>query len=266
MSAGIELKHWDRGVITANEARLAYLAVTPFSEAARQKVMELALDGRVSPERVCFMVHHGIWNLQEMEMILLGSEFPDRILLGQALPEQRHFFVNDLYHARGALLASFLDRKLAKRERLEGESVVEMEIDDHNLDVSFNPDTYAKVYRSRDRIPVPWIIRDGHLDLQPGQELTVFIRARNSTLARLYFQSDLNDIYREIVKEQSSSNSRIYCLLVPYDFNEILSVEVEAFIRAAGQIGLYIMVCPETILGLDKDAIARLERSGVIRQ
>ena len=101
-----------RGRISAKEAKALYSALTGFSAVFQQRLNQMEAEGRVKMVRACYVVHHGVWTREQVEMILLGSEHPDRILSGGALPDQRHLYQHDLLHSRAAVMVDILDRYL----------------------------------------------------------------------------------------------------------------------------------------------------------
>src|SRR3990167_5946352 len=165
------------------------MVLTGFSAASSQKLMQLAVEEKVSPERVCFMVHNGVWELPEMESILLGSGQPERIILGTSLPEVRALYLNDLLFARAALLGSFLDRKLARRERGDEEQVLELEGDARRFGISFDPAFYAKIYSAEEPLLVPWIEEDESW-VPAGGRIVAMVRARTVADIDLPFEAD----------------------------------------------------------------------------
>ena len=80
---GIKLKHVLEGHITPFEARQMYMQLVGFSQEAQTRVMELCVDGLLTPERACFLVMGGIWSVPEAEAIILGSNNPESLMLLQ---------------------------------------------------------------------------------------------------------------------------------------------------------------------------------------
>ena len=58
--AGVQLAYASRGAIAPEESRALYLALTPFSSAARARLQGLAEQKRLSTEHICYLVHHGV--------------------------------------------------------------------------------------------------------------------------------------------------------------------------------------------------------------
>ncbi len=263
---GIKLKHIWKGHITPAEARELYLAVTDFSQPAVEKIKQLAVETELSPERVCYMAHHGIWTVGEIESILLGSTFPNRLLLGDSVPELRHLFLTDLVHARAALLGGFLDRKLELKERGDESQAVELEGDQRIVDIEFDPRYYAKVYQSEEQLPVPWL-QNAELTIPPGEQLVVMVRARNSADLELNFAEDCKTASEMVQMYQTEADRKThYCSIVPRDIEELTKEQRDGMRKTAELSGTNLIICPETVRGLDEDATWRLERSRTLRR
>lgn len=115
---GVELKdeHTYNGVITPKAARHLYLALTELNSGAQAKVMELSVGDKVAPERICYMVHHGTYTKEEMESLLLGTEFPENILLGKVTPQESLLYNDVVLRGRDIVLGGMLDRTLRLKE------------------------------------------------------------------------------------------------------------------------------------------------------
>lgn len=263
---GVDLNHVFEGHITPSESRNLYLALTDFSKEAEAKVRWLAKEDRISSERVCFMVHNGVWSLEEIESIILGSDRPERILLGKSVPEHRRLYLNDLIHARVALLGSFLDRKLAFRERGNEEKAFDLEADERRFNTSFDPQFFAKVCQPEEPIPIPWTNGSGDENwVFEGEQLVVMVRPRTSAELLLHFQEDLERA-GEMRETYGIEESNHFFILTPRDFMDLPEERRKDFLEEARKKKVEVMVCPETVDGLDADAMDRLNRSRVIRQ
>lgn len=262
----VELNHVREGHITPAEARKLYLAITDFSDEALERIKQLAVETELSAERVCYMVHHGIWTTAEMEAILLGSTSPQRVLLGESLPETRHLYLNDLTHARAALLGGFLDRKLAHRERGDNQHAIELEGDQRRIKIGFDPRFYAKNYQSPEQLLIPWVDSTEHT-IPSDHLITVMVRPRNTAGLGLHFHKDIKTA-KEMRKAytQSSEESTYGFILVPRDFEDLPMERQTEMRKAARKSNIFTMVCPETVQGLDEDAARRLERSRTLRR
>lgn len=107
---GVELKKASEGVITPKEARYLYLALTEFHPEVEKFVMELSLADRISPERICYMVHHLTYTKDEMESLLMGSEFPEHALLGEVTPEEYMLYRDAVLRLRDVVLGGTPER------------------------------------------------------------------------------------------------------------------------------------------------------------
>ncbi len=243
-----------------------YLGVTDLSEPAVKKIKQLAVTSDLSPERVCYTVHHGIWTVAELESILLASAFPSRLLLGESVPEIRQLYLADLLHARAALLGGFLDRKLQLKEHGTETQAVELEGDQRIVDIDFDPRYYAKVYQSEEPLPIPWLGKAA-TEVQPGEQLVVMVRARDSADLHLNFANDCKALSRMVKDYQSQEEGTTHCcIIVPRDIEELTKERQDGIRKTAEHSGAHLIVCPETVRGLDEDASQRLERSRTLRR
>jgi len=86
---GIALEHADRGAIAPAESRALYVALTAFTAAARARLRSLTEREQLSPERVCYLVHHGVWALDEVDALLVAAPYPALVLGAVPPAEQR---------------------------------------------------------------------------------------------------------------------------------------------------------------------------------
>lgn len=263
---GVELNHVDEGRITPAEARQFYFALTQLSPSLQDRLLELAGQGRLSLERACYVVQHGIWSRPEVEAIVLGSQRPDSIFGGESLPEQRHLYLHDLLHARAALLGGFLDRVLAKRQRGDASTAVDLEDDVRPLDIAFDASSYAKVYQCSEPLSVPWLAEQGQTAVSPDRRLVALVRARDEAELILHFQEDLAaaGAWAEAAKRQPAPDTVF--ILTPRNFDELPANTRNRFLADARSRGVGIIVCPELTTSLDADAARRLTSSRIIRQ
>jgi hypothetical protein len=260
-SLGIELKHAEKGHITPKESRELYIALTGFSAEARLKVMQLAVEGKLSSERACFMVQNKIWELSEMESILLGATLPHRVLLGITPPELGTLYQHDLMHARNAVLGGYLDRKMKQRERRIAEGVIELEADENDVHIAFDAEHQAKIYTAHEEFELPeW--QGKYKRIQANEIMYVLVRARNSN----DLMSNLQDDLAAATSLASKSNGRKVLMLFPRDFHDLDSRWQTHIGQLLDKMGVALMVCPESVSGLDDDAETRLRKSRVIRR
>ncbi len=263
---GIQLKYIDQGRISSKEAKLLYLELTEFSPELIEIILNMASEGRLSPESVCFAVNSGIWAKTEIELIIRGSQMPDSILKGDASPEQRILFLHDINHCRSAILGGYLERKLRKRERSDGETAIDLEDDTRRLNIKFDPAHYAKTYSCDDEeMPLPWE-ESGYgvtKQVSAGKELIVLLRPRNAIeIAREYE----NDLHAASSMLNACEGKPLIFILYPKDFDEFLFGEGAQKIELTQELGIEIMVCPETVASIDMDASNRLIKSRILRQ
>ncbi len=258
-SVGVELKFADEGFITPKESRMLYLALTPFSPEARQKVMELSIANLVSPERICYLVHHGVWTLGEMEMILLGSEHPEWILLADMTPREYQLFYDMIFRLREPILASFLDRVMKQKELVDEKgNVYDLEGNDRDITIRFDPRYYAKIYELGEDAPFPYTKYHGVIP--KGKRMVVMIRAYDWPDLRNHFTRDL-EAMKELIHAYRDGNTYFF-YLVPRD---VEGENLEDYEKALRQIGATLMICPELLVRLDEDALHRLDTETHIR-
>jgi hypothetical protein len=77
---------------------------------------------------------------------------PHRVLLGITPSELGTLYQHDLMHARNAVLGGYLDRKMKQRERQVAEGVIELEADENDVHIAFDPEHCAKAYTSQEEI------------------------------------------------------------------------------------------------------------------
>jgi hypothetical protein len=76
----IELENIGEGIITPKESRMLFIALTGFSVEATNKINEITINGLVSPEHICCLIHSNSYSLEKIEEILLTEENPGLIL------------------------------------------------------------------------------------------------------------------------------------------------------------------------------------------
>ncbi len=244
---------------------MLYLALTPFSPEAREKVMELSIANLVAPERICYLVHHGIWTLEGMESILLGSEWPERILLSSATPREYQFYFDAVSRSRSAIQGEFLDRKLRLKELTDEKgNVYDLEGNDREMTIRFDPRFYAKIYELHEDTPIPWTkYRDWVVP--KGTRIVAMIRACDWPDFRKHFRHDLQAM-KELMAAYQDGIPTQFFYFVPRDVLSLFKNEnLENYEKALEEIGATLMVCPELLVRLDEDAINRLLEGEHIR-
>lgn len=253
----------DEGRVLPAEAKALYATLTEFSPEFQEKIHALEQAGKIKMARVCFVVNHGIWTKEQVEMIVLGSELPDVVLSGRAQPIQRHLYAHALFHARAALLGGMLDRILAKRERATEEGTeYDLEDDVRPLDIDFDGAFYAKQYHSKEPMPVPWLyLEEQQREIPAGVGFNVCVRARDAAELRFHLPGDI----------QQASNKRAQSgqptlILVPNDFTSLPEYFRQQILEKTRTAKVGLLVCPESVLNFDSDAAQRLARSRILRQ
>lgn len=260
----IKLKHVLEGHITPFEARQMYMALVGFSKQAQERIMKLAVDGLLSPERACFLVAGGIWSVPEAESIILGVTNPESVMMSANSPEDRLLYLLDVLTARGAILGGSLDRKLQKSELTENGQIVESEDEILEHEITFDKETYVKSYIAAEDCQIPWI-GNKELILKTNEQMVVMVRARSSAEIRVTFTADLESL-RYTIKKYKAKNAGVNIgLLYPRDFEDIPEEEKSKIRQSIEDLGAFVMVSPESIAGLDKEAMRRIETGRMVR-
>lgn len=260
---GVKLKHVFEGHISPFESRQLYLGLAGFSKVAQEKIMKMAVGKTISPERVCFMVMGGVWSLPEAEAIILGSKHPERVLQSASEPDERHLYLNDLLVASTSILGGVLDRKLLRTELVENGQIVESEDEEFPLTIDFDSAHFAKIYSAETEMIVPWI--DENKILSSGQKMVVLIRARSDSEIQKYFPKDLESLKKLIAKYRKDAQTIILYLL-PRDFEDVPLPYQSKIIGQLKTEGIFLMISPDNMASLNKEAIRRLETGRKTRQ
>lgn len=261
---GIQFRRANEGRIEPDEAKALYAALTDFAPKLQQRINELEAAGRIRMARACYVVHHGVWSKEQVEMIVLGSELADMILGGSAQPPQRHLYQHSLLHARAALMGGMLDRILAQRERTSAEGIpYDMEDDVRPLTIQFDGYNYAKRYQCPEPIPVPWLYPDGReRELLPDVPFRVLVRARDAGDLHVHLERDI----QQVAQMPAHSSGHPTFVLVPHDFTTLPESFQQQRQEQAKAAAVGLLVCPETTLTFDNDAASKLARSRVLRK
>lgn len=245
---GIRFDQPETGQVSPEEAKAIYATLTGFSRDFQGQIRALEEAGEISMARVCYVVNHGLWTREQVEMIVTGSEQPESVLRGWATALQRHQFYHDLLHARAALLGGMLDRILSER--------------DQSLDIQFNGIFYAKVYRSKETILIPWLYPDARrLEIEGGQSFNVLVRARDEADILLHLSEDIK--HAETLRIQTQ---RPTFVLLPQDFFSLPHRFQEQFCGESELVGLSLLISPDSVRVFDAEAFQRLSRSQVLRR
>jgi hypothetical protein len=248
--------------ITSDEAKHLYLALTGFAPELQDLIRSLEERRKLNSVRACYVVHHGIWTCEQVEMILLGSALPDLILSGDVLPHARHLYQHCLLHARGALLAGGLDRRLRNPNRSDAETKVnELEDDLLSITGQFEGEPFARIFQCRDPIVVPWLQGETRVELPANTPFRVLVRARDEADLRRHLEEDLLLARQSVVQTEYPAY-----VLVPADFGALPSAFASHFADTAKALGVGLLISPEFVSNLDAEAAQKLARSRIIRQ
>jgi len=261
---GIKLNHVLEGHITPFEARQIYLELAGFSDEAKEKVMKLSVDDLLTPERACFLVMGGLWSTPEAESIILGCDNPESIMLSDSIPEDRHLYLRDVMAARGTVLGGALDMKLQRKELMEDGQIVESEGEGTDHQISFDKGTYAKSYIAAEDCLVPWT-ENKELIFRTDEQMVVMVRARSSVEIRVTSAADLESLIKTVEKYRAINPDVKVGILYPRDFEDIPEGEKREIKRRVEEQGAFLMVSPESVAGLDKEAMRRIETGRMVR-
>lgn len=264
-SVGVALKFADEGFITPKEARMLWLALANFSPTALQKVMELSIANLVVPERICYLVHHGVWTIEDMEMILLGCEWPERILLSSATPREHQLYFDMVLRTRSVIQGEFLDRTLRQKELVDDKgNAYDLEGNDREMTIRFDPRFFAKVYELHEDTPIPWT-KHREWVMPKGTRIVAMVRAYDWPDLRNRFRYDLQAMQELMAAYQDGTPTQFF-YFVPRDVFSLSKDEnLEDYEKFLEHMGATLMVCPELLVRLDEDAINRLLEGEHIR-
>ncbi len=271
---GVQLAFTLQGRIEADEGRALYLALTGFPLRLLPAIELLARQGLMSPERAAFIVHHGVWSLPEVEGIILSSSYPDLVLSGEVMPEQRHLYQHVLTHARLALMGGLLDRSLMSRDDKEVEfqpgskqSGLDVEDDERDLDIRTFAQFHGREYVLRrakdgcipDSMPLPdWECKRRRL--QAGERLSVLLRPRVAASLAVELPGDIE---QAVIRRKTELKPTVVAVAVPFDFHDLEPALQKSFRRAAVECNVVLMVCPETTRSLDQMAQKKMIASRI---
>lgn len=265
--SGVQLKFSEKGQITPSEARQLYLNLTGFSDEVQDVIKLLAVEGKVRPERICYMVNNGIWNREEIEILLMGSTFPENALLGKIRWETLLLLENSLLQARTACLGGALLRKLAHREVIQAGKVVDLEANERVVETSFNYRYQALEITCTEVLEIPWL-ENGTQKIKPGDLVIARLVARERSSIKHFRKVDTASL-KALVDSHDTKRKRPkkhYFVLLPLDASELDTSTLKKYRKDVKELGARLMIAPDPVSEYDKDAIARLEKSEVTRQ
>jgi hypothetical protein len=240
------------------------MALVGFSKETQERVMKLSVDDLLSPERACFLVAGGIWSVPEAESIILGVKNPENVMMSASSPEDRLLYLSDVLVARGAILGGSLDKKLQKNELTENGQIVESEDEIVEHQISFDKENYVKIYTAAEDCLVPWT-ENKNLTFKTDEQMVVMVRARSSAEIRVTIGADLDSLSGTVEKYKAINSDVKTALLYPRDFEDIPEDEKRDIERSVEDLGAFLMISPESVAGLDKEAMRRIETGRMVR-
>jgi hypothetical protein len=263
-----------QGGISSAEAKRLYMALSGFKQKIIDMVSAMEEEGKLFSASVCYAMHHGVWSKEEVEVILLLSKAPESILTGSYPVELWHLYLHDLQVGRTALMGTYLDRHLRVRlhphkstdNDTENNELTELEDDERDVQVKFDPDICGKRYilddSENDEVPVPWIEHGvDSIMLGPDKNLLVLLRARDAEDLRCKFESDLD----KASKVKNHNHKYLVCFMFPADFKRLEDQEKLKFAANAKENDIGIIICPEFVIQLDQAVSQRFESIKVMR-
>lgn len=270
---GLKLKHKSEGVLLPSEARLLYLSITELSKRARDKAIALHESKKITVERVCFMVHNGVWKKDEMESILLGHPDPTSLLLGRFPAEYRVPFLIDSMNARFAVFGGAVDR-IMKSRSINEDSHKEVLRNDREVKIDYDPRHCMKVYRCLDEeIILTWRVwgTEDAVTIPRGEFIFVRLMPRSANELRLMMEEDI----RNYSKEMSFFGANVeklygkpvhHFFAVASEFQELGSSEQEGIATKAMENRIKIIIFPHTTKFLDEQGMNKLNVSRRLRR
>jgi len=268
---GISIRDAEAGRIAPAEGRELYLALTGFRPALRLSVEQLSRQGLMSPERAAYIVHHGVWSLPEVEGIILCSPYPDLVLSGDVMPEQRHLYQHVLVQSRLALMGGLLDRTLETRDDEEAKARpgtkavgLDIEDDERDLDIRTNARLHGREYllfpgAVPDELPLPnW--ECPRQRLQPGERLSVLLRPRVAVSLDQHLSADLS---QAAVRFAAEPRPKVVAVAVPFDFHDLAAARQAELRAEAVNRNVVLMICPESTRALDQFAQKKMTASRI---
>ena len=132
------------------------------------------------------------------------------------------------------------------------------------VEISFDGENYTKIYKAPEGCLIPWA-GSTDLYLKPDERMVVMVRARSSEEIRGSFQKDLES-FRWVVEKYRAVDPNIKVFyLVPRDFEDISEPERIEMGNRIRSLDGGIMVSPENVAGLDKEARRRIETGRMVR-
>ena len=238
--SGVALGEEDARAITPSEARALFLAVTPFPDDLRRRVMDMFDRGLVSPERICFTLMSSIWSAIELDYILSTSSRSVAILDGGAPVRDRRARLAEAETCRSAVMTGMLHRRLCGRDGA-GSTMGQVRVfEDNSAQISWSMlDRFGMVAFAGVSSPLPWrSLRHPAIELGEGGMLISAPRA----------------------------------MPTPYDYEQVRACVAEfpdcavVLVTSAGMADfvppdIAVLVCPDRLGELDIDIERRLMRS-----
>ncbi len=260
---GVTLSHVDECYIDEAEFRALYLALTDLEPAARDVLGRLGEERLVSPEKVCYLIHRGVWTAREIAAILLSTPFPELALAGRVRPEHRLLWADALSAGRGGLLGGCLDRALSLREGFDGEGRF-VDVGGRTGEptrVEFEPVEYCRRYTSRDG-PLTlsgWTTEGGDLVVEEGAVLAAYVRAWDAPGLAARLGAELRRL------SSLGHEGETPVIVVSGDLRLLSAGEQMSLRSVALERNLPLLVSPDTTLALDNEVRRRFARGRITR-
>lgn len=269
---GVELAHADQGTLSPQEVREMYLRLCGFSEATQARIRDFANRRFFSIERICYLVTRGLWPVNEASIVLLCAPFPDLILGAGVDVTNRHLSAHSMALASTAVLRGILDRALRYIPPLPNEKKFTEQKRYHLFSSRLDVDQLS-VHNG----PLPeeihlsgWApIGTSTFLFSEGTTLIAFLRSRPKEEIRVFLKHDIEQAKIAGVKSKSTGlrNEKINILLVyASDFLQIPKDDRIEANQFAKQLGVNIIVCPESVADLETEVRRRQRIGRSVRQ
>jgi hypothetical protein len=237
---GVTVGAQERDVITPEEARALFLAVTPMPGDLQARAEILFANGALTPERLCYTLLAALWRDIEVDFMLAISPRVISVLAGGADPADRRARAVETELARAALLAGTLHRRLDSVDAA-GRSGLTRVFEDTRRGITWSVlAEYGAVGFHGPEGRLPWLPTGASIDV-PKAGLIVLPRS----------QPTLEDV--RLAERLQERTEAMVALLVPADRSNFVDCP------------LPVLRCPDTIDALDSAIEAKLLTARVSR-
>lgn len=264
----VKLHNVTRGAIAPYEARMLYLRLTGFCEAAERIIIDRAERGFFSLEHLCYLVHRRVWSRLAVEFLLQGSPYADLLLSAGLQPEHGLLFDAALSHGRQAVLLERLHQALHTGDGNTESDValtppdreIEWSIDCVSIACNWIPRREsAHLIGWRQALSPPQSSSQDRLEIPADRRFVCLVRAQPLPAMRASLDQDLMSAQR-LADEDTQTG-----VAVTAEFNQLPQAERERFLRLAGERSVILLRAPLTLPDLDDEVCDRLRQLARMR-